>query len=83
MKSQFTVSLHRIKFFWLKKYQIINASFVLSLHALEKDNMKSVLSQHSGIPEENVEFAKVNFLNYIFAKLTRLLTFTSIWKFLN
>ncbi|XP_055315105.1 ubiquitin carboxyl-terminal hydrolase 47 isoform X3 [Sitodiplosis mosellana] len=25
----------------------------------EKDNMKSVLSQHSGIPEENIEFAKV------------------------
>lgn len=49
---------------------------LLYFHTLEKDNMKSVLSQHSGIPEENVEFAKVNFLKYIFAKLTRLLTFT-------
>lgn len=26
----------------------------------DKDNMKSVLSQHSGIPEENIEFAKVS-----------------------
>lgn len=26
---------------------------------IDKDNIKSVLSQHSGIPEENIEFAKV------------------------
>lgn len=62
-------------FFCQQIYQIIRRSFVLSLHALEKDNMKSVLSQHSGIPEENIEFAKVNFLNYIFRKTDSFIKF--------
>lgn len=42
---------------------LLNTFFSLDL---DKDNMKSLLSLHSGIPEENVEFAKVNLNKHSF-----------------
>lgn len=46
------------------QYRIYNTEKFL-LFSLEKDNMKSVLSQFSDIPEENIEFAKVNKTNQL------------------